>query len=510
MLCVALMLLCSSVAMAQVTAGDLAQNFDSSYALLIGVSRYTNGWDQLPQVTDGLGELKDVLEIQGFSVTVLENSTNAELGNGESIRQSIRSFINRYGLRPQNRVLIFFGGHGDTTFDRDSRTRKGYLVPADAPLPTEDLDGFLAAAVGMDEIRAQASRIKAKHALLVFDACFAGSIFTTYRSSPPIAPSITTALAKSITMVITAGDDRQKVEGESTFLKVLVDGLRGGADLDQDKLISGSELGMYLKNRVKASTDQNAQVRPLGIYGRDEGDFVFEVPSDAISGPEHLSILFDSESNKLSAEMIDRLRPTLELLRNDTALRVNITGYGANSGEPEDDWKISFDRANAVYSYLREQGIAPRRIYMSGAGALGSLDELEKRKRNYLRADLHCYNPNPPRPPKPFIELPASQTRTVAFDEPGYMLWLKLAPGQNYKPEKREVKLAYYIPGNPKIHNEDDPQLYVEEWFGVDDPRVVATSASRKFVISPQPPPRMGNDKTTVTEISVRVSLLPE
>ena len=84
----------------------------------------------------------------------------------------IKDFIDDYGYRQNNRLVIFFAGHGYTR-----QQTKGYLVPVDAPDPIVDEQGFLKAALSMEQINSWATQMEAKHVLFVFDSCFSGTIF---------------------------------------------------------------------------------------------------------------------------------------------------------------------------------------------------------------------------------------------------------------------------------------------------------------------------------------------
>ena len=55
--------------------GQPAPLYAGSYALLIGVSDYTNGWPDLPNAVNDAREVQTALEKHGFQVTLLTNPT---------------------------------------------------------------------------------------------------------------------------------------------------------------------------------------------------------------------------------------------------------------------------------------------------------------------------------------------------------------------------------------------------------------------------------------------------
>jgi hypothetical protein len=89
--------------------------YGASYALIIGVSDYTAGWPKLPGVKTDVREVRAALEKQGFVVVPVENP------DSEGLKKAFESFINKYGLSPDNRLLFYFAGHGHTIRPRMAR-----------------------------------------------------------------------------------------------------------------------------------------------------------------------------------------------------------------------------------------------------------------------------------------------------------------------------------------------------------------------------------------------------
>src|SRR5262245_476248 len=150
-------------------SGQMESLYDESHALVIGVSEYASGWHNLPSVVSDVIAVGSVLKNQGFNVRTVLNPTY------EAMDRAIRDFISECGQKDRNRVLLYFSGHGHTEELKDGRD-VGYIVPADAPVPADDPQRFNRRAISMDEIESFAKKIKAKHALFVFDSCFSGTI----------------------------------------------------------------------------------------------------------------------------------------------------------------------------------------------------------------------------------------------------------------------------------------------------------------------------------------------
>jgi formylglycine-generating enzyme required for sulfatase activity len=244
--------------------------YRESHALLIGESRYTAGWPDLTAVPQELDKVEGMLQAQGFQVT-----KRLDL-KAEDLRKAIADFINRYGFAKDNRLLIYFAGHGHT-LERGYGEEMGYIVPADAPDPRQDRDGFLGKAVSMNQVLTWAREIEAKHVLFLFDSCFSGSVFAA-RDLPEVPPHISDLTAEPVREFITAGKANQTVPAQSVFAPAFVDAIgQGLADLDQDGYVTGTELGLYLQRVVPQYARQNPQYGKITDYLLARGDFVFQV-----------------------------------------------------------------------------------------------------------------------------------------------------------------------------------------------------------------------------------------
>jgi formylglycine-generating enzyme required for sulfatase activity len=251
--------------------GSAPQNlYEQSYALVIGASNYRNGWSRLPGVLSDVKEVEAVLGKQGFAVTRVIDP------NRDQLDAALRSFVGKYGQNVGNRLLVYFAGHGHT-LTTHAGGRLGYIVPVDAPRPDVDLGGFKAAAYSMDSIEGLAKQMDARHALFMFDSCFSGTIFRT-RSGVP--DNISDKTSKPVRQFITAGDENQPVPDQSIFRRQLVAALGedAEADLNGDGYITGSELGMFLEDKVtnysrRTQTPRHGKIQNPDL---DKGDFVFQ------------------------------------------------------------------------------------------------------------------------------------------------------------------------------------------------------------------------------------------
>lgn len=318
----------------QTGKSDEIRLYAGSYALVVGVSDYTNGWQDLPGVTQDVKAVSDELVRQGFAVTTVLNPNRAKL------RSEIESFIESYGYEAGNRLLVYYAGHGDTGKTADGRDL-GYIVPSNAPLRTKDENGFRRTAISMDEIEGYARRIEAKHALFVFDSCFSGSLLKARRGNVP--PAITYKTTQPVRQFITAGTDEQEVPDKSVFREQFILGLQGDADRNSDSYITGSELADFLQTSVTNYTrgSQTPQYGKIFDGRLDKGDFVF--------------VLF--KKNAPATNNTDLAKPDMPVMaRSRPEIEREGWSYIKDSRDPQDfrDFLKEFpDGANASNAKIR-------------------------------------------------------------------------------------------------------------------------------------------------------------
>jgi hypothetical protein len=243
--------------------------YKESHAMVIGGSSYHNGWSKLPGVKKDIIAIKNALESNGFLVTTVVDPTK------EQIRRAFDSFIAKYGREPENRLLIYYSGHG-YTMKQTWGGNMGYIVPVDAPNPNVDKSGFLDKAIDMEMIEVYAKRIQSKHALFLFDSCFSGSIFALSKAAPA---AITYKTSKPVRQFIAAGSAEEEVPDESIFRKQFIEALKGEADANKDSYVTASELGEFLQTTVinYSHNSQHPQYGKIRNPYLDKGDFVFHI-----------------------------------------------------------------------------------------------------------------------------------------------------------------------------------------------------------------------------------------
>lgn len=290
--------------------------YGESHALVIGMSAYRHPyWSRLEGARRDFVEVSRALDEHGFLVEPALDLTAGEL------MARLEDFIARHGAAEQNRLIIYYAGHGYKTDSGAGGREEGYIVPVDAPAPGEHSPvAFTSAAINMSRIMALAAKIKSKHTLLALDSCFSGSLLNAAQSAAgagatpdaPSAPasraggyilggvpsdpgtsarsplriphSVSTNAQERAHLFITSGTDKQSVPDDSEFarrfVQALTDESGAGADLNGDSYVMGTELGSYLYDNVTENSRGRQRPRSgfLGGQATNPGDFIFILP----------------------------------------------------------------------------------------------------------------------------------------------------------------------------------------------------------------------------------------
>jgi len=230
------------------------------WALVIGVSDYNH-----PSITDLDFAVADAKEIAGIlaqyytfdlaRTKLLSNPTRSELIGA----LSAFSPTGQTSLDDEDNLLVFYAGHGHW----DENYEEGYWLPSDGERNNR------ANWVSNSDIQKAFKAIKARHILLISDACFSGSLFATRE---PFSAAIEEAYKESSRKAITAGN-LAKVPDQSVFKRYLVKRLKENAK----RYLDAGELF----NSLKEAVTNNSPTRQRPLYGviqqtGDEGgEFIF-------------------------------------------------------------------------------------------------------------------------------------------------------------------------------------------------------------------------------------------
>ena len=242
--------------------------YGKSYAVVIGINQYEK-WPGLEFAVADAKAIKNTLQQTGFdNITLI---TNKEATQRRILTELFHNLPEKVGRN--DRVLFYFAGHGQTQ-DLPEGGKKGFIIPVDA-----ELDGYASSSISMEQIRSLSSKIAAKHIIFIMDSCYSG---LGLNRSAGVWPGISDYLRKVSSMrvvqIITAGGQGEQVQekdGHGLFTSYFLKALEGEADLDKDRVVTGTELGAYLRPIVSNASRQSQ----TPLFGRleGEGEFLFFV-----------------------------------------------------------------------------------------------------------------------------------------------------------------------------------------------------------------------------------------
>lgn len=212
--------------------------YDKSRALIIGIDQYPQG-RSVPGAVEEAKQVAQVLRQLGFEEILELYNKDA---TGRRLHAALTDLFGKKVDR-SGRVVVFFAGHTGST--RDGKGRDiGYLVPADAQ------PGSGTKFLTVETIREFGKRSPSKHALLIVNAPLRASEGAPVKPSVPLAGTD----ARAVQVIAAGGRDERagKPSVKVSFVQVVLTGLSGAADLDQNGWLTASELGAYVKQQVDA------------------------------------------------------------------------------------------------------------------------------------------------------------------------------------------------------------------------------------------------------------------
>jgi tetratricopeptide (TPR) repeat protein len=261
------------------------------WAVVVGVSSYRNlNKDQQLQYAH-----RDAQDFAAFlrspngggfpanQVSVLLNQD----ATVSAMRSALGTALPR-SVEPDDVVVIFFAGHGVVEGERD-----GYLLAHDS-----DPQNLYATAMPIAELdRIVTERIKARSVILIADACHAGKLGWTSRSTEAqtMVNRYMEEVGKTgqgVLRILGSRADQRSYEGEhwggghGVFTHFLLKGLKGEADKDKDGFIRAAEVLDYLSEMVPKETKALQHPRAAGSIDPRLPLAVLSKPAPVATKPE--------------------------------------------------------------------------------------------------------------------------------------------------------------------------------------------------------------------------------
>lgn len=236
----------------------------TNYFLGIGIDKYQI-WPPLFNARNDVDSLSKLLQTKfGYQPANIKTLLDSAASRKNIIKQ-IRTFL--VSAKPTDNIIIYFSGHGnkDQLSDGDY-----YFIPSDGE--ADDISSNVKSTDIMDNFK----NIKAKHCLLIMDACFSGLISNSINKqqisvgnankNPADLPS---------KWIITSGRATKVSDGipgtNSPFAAVMLNYLKDNTD---ESKLTINKLIEYLKDNVPKF---NKQQIPFGTSISGEGELTFKI-----------------------------------------------------------------------------------------------------------------------------------------------------------------------------------------------------------------------------------------
>ena len=231
-------------------------------ALVIGNNRYGKFQELGTPIADAKAVSELLRSAYGFEVTTLLDATRYQMANA-------LSRLRRESGAADN-VLIYYAGHGYL----DETTKRGYWLPIDA-----EPDSF-ANWISTSDVTDTLAGISARHALVVADSCFSGSLLRAAGGAnlDEREAQIERLFQKRSRTVMTSGGLEPVLDGNrgtqrarhSIFAAAFLDALS-----ENRNVLEVSRLFVGLRDKVTSYAEQTPQYAPIRNAGHEGGEFLF-------------------------------------------------------------------------------------------------------------------------------------------------------------------------------------------------------------------------------------------
>jgi hypothetical protein len=213
-----------------------AAKFGRNHAILIAEKDYTDpGFKSLKYPVKDANNLRQVL-LQRYTFEPEDIDTLYNRSR-EDILETVMARCKSLG--PDDNLLVFYAGHGDTTMDKFNNV-DGYLIPTSAQ------KGKISYFITSEEIKKALKNSNARHILFLLDACYSGA-FTRGDEVTDIQTTDMEKQWESPSRKVMTSGNIEAVPDNSFFIYYLTEFLRN----NKKQFLSTKDLWNYVDNGIR-------------------------------------------------------------------------------------------------------------------------------------------------------------------------------------------------------------------------------------------------------------------
>jgi len=225
------------------------------HAVIVGISKYSNTQFNLNYAHSDAKLFHDFLKSPAGG-SVPENKMKL-LVNEEATRPNIVKWIKKIfeESSKEDLIIFYFAGHGWA----EGQTM--YFLSNEV-----ELDNLIGTALSQDDVEKSFKYAKARRAVMIADACHAGATKISFGTARDIDIRNRLLLeiaqaSEGLSLLTAAGSNQQSKEdvrwggGHGVFTYNLIQGLKGPADSDNNKIVTLREAFDYVDAKVKDETE---------------------------------------------------------------------------------------------------------------------------------------------------------------------------------------------------------------------------------------------------------------
>lgn len=211
------------------------------YLVSVGISDYPGKANDLRLPHNDAATMQWLYKENKNTETSLLRNQNATVSNVKAVMKKMYTKAGKDDI-----IVLFFSGHG---------VKGGFVC----------YDGFLK----YSDVRSLMSSSACKNKMIFADACFSGAI----RDSGNQDTADYGSLGSNIMLFLSCRSNEVSIENRKMtngfFTYALQHGLRGGADTNNDRIVTAKELFDYVSDKVKALSKDKQHPVMWGKFAND-------------------------------------------------------------------------------------------------------------------------------------------------------------------------------------------------------------------------------------------------